>query len=359
MIKLPKLDIDYKLLILPFIIIFTIIILSQIFSSKIDRLKKEVDLIYFGNYVPIDNLHILKEKYHMAIVNKKLSTGDKKIITQKWNSYYKQYKTKKEMEKLVLINQQIKNTLNSHSIGKYKKSLSHINYLINHERDSAYLQRQAFLLQYKQMSNYLFYTQVALALIVFLFACYLVYLSNKTTRYFKNLSEQYKIEANVDALTGLYNRKCFNGVFDKLVPATKQNKWQSVFVMIDIDFFKQFNDTYGHDAGDIALKRVSSTLEELLDKEYEYPFRLGGEEFGIVIFNTNKKYVQYTLNNLQHKIKALQIPHSSSKTGFLTISMGVTIVNKSLYNSTPKELYNMTDQKLYESKENGRDQYTF
>ncbi|HFU75087.1 MAG TPA: GGDEF domain-containing protein [Arcobacter sp.] len=359
MIKLPKLDIDLKLLILPFIAIVAMVTLSLIFSQKIDRLKKEVDLIYFGNFVPIDSLHQIKTKYLKAIDEKKLYDDDKEFILNNWNNYFNQYKTKEEMEKLVLINQQIKSALNTSLVNKLKKSLQHINYLIKHERDSAYIQRQSFLKQYTQMGNYLFYSQIILGSIVFLFTFYLVYLSIKHTNYLKNLSEQYKIEANIDALTSLYNRKCFNGVFDKLIPATKQNQWQSVFVMIDIDFFKQYNDTYGHDAGDIALKKVSSVLDKLLDKQYEYPFRLGGEEFGIIIFNTNKKYVQYTLNNLQHHIKELKIPHIASATGYLTISMGVTMINTKLYNKTPKDIYNLTDEKLYHSKENGRNQYTF
>jgi diguanylate cyclase (GGDEF)-like protein len=128
--------------------------------------------------------------------------------------------------------------------------------------------------------------------------------------------------------------------------------------MIDIDFFKQYNDTYGHDAGDIALKKVAYVLDSCLDKDYEYSFRLGGEEFGIIIFNTNLKYVQYTLNNIRHELHKLQIPHTASKTGVLTLSMGVLIVDETTYKLSTKELYNIADKKLYHSKENGRDQYT-
>jgi diguanylate cyclase (GGDEF)-like protein len=128
--------------------------------------------------------------------------------------------------------------------------------------------------------------------------------------------------------------------------------------MIDIDFFKQYNDTYGHDAGDVALQKVAYVLDSCLDKDYEYSFRLGGEEFGIIIFNTNLKYVKYTLNNIRHELHKLQIPHTASKTGLLTLSMGVLMVDKDTYKLSTKELYNIADKKLYHSKENGRDQFT-
>lgn len=209
------------------------------------------------------------------------------------------------------------------------------------------------------MQDYLLYSQITIGVLVLLISIYNIYQVSTQANHLKTLNEQYKIEANTDALTGLYNRKYFDTIFKDLIPITKENNWQSVFIMIDIDFFKQFNDTYGHDAGDIALKKVASVLDSVVNKEYEYPFRLGGEEFGIIIFNTNQKYVQYTLNNIQHQIKQLQIPHKASATNFLTLSMGVTIIDKRVFGLNSKKIYTITDEKLYNSKENGRNQYTF
>lgn len=350
---------NIKLIILPIIIIVSMIILSFLFSQKIDRLKKEVDLIYFGNFTPVDTLHNIKSKFLTIIYEKKISKNNLKYILKNWKTYYTGYKTDEEIVRLNKIDKQLKIALNSNNLKLYHSSLNNINLLIKHEVNSAYIQRKEFLQQYKDMQNYLFYAQLIIITLVLIFSAFVVYKAIKQNSYLKHLNEQYKVEANTDALTNLYNRKYFDTIFDDLVPISRQNNWISVFIMIDIDFFKQFNDTYGHDAGDIALKKVSGVLDILINKEYEYPFRLGGEEFGIIIFNTNEKYVRYTLNNIQHHIKEQKIVHSASKTGYLTLSMGVTMIDKNGYNLSTKKIYTSTDEKLYHSKENGRDQYTF
>jgi diguanylate cyclase (GGDEF)-like protein len=128
--------------------------------------------------------------------------------------------------------------------------------------------------------------------------------------------------------------------------------------MIDIDFFKQYNDTYGHDAGDIALKTVSNVLDTLFKDEYDYVFRLGGEEFGILIFNIDRRNLEKRLKTLQNAIAAQKINHSASKTNFLTLSMGVVLIDKHIYHMSRTDIYKLADKKLYQSKEYGRDQYT-
>ncbi|MBD3840885.1 MAG: GGDEF domain-containing protein [Campylobacterales bacterium] len=356
---MKKLNIHTKLIILPVLLIVAIIALSVLFSQKIDRLKKEVDLIYFGNFTPVHSLHQIKEKYLQILNTKKISTHNEKFVLQKWQEYYTGYKTDEEMARLKKINQQLLQAFKTANIEDMKDSLNHINYLIRHEVDSAYLQRKEFLSQYQEMQNYLLYAQIIITLLVVIITSVIIYQAIKQANHLKNLNDKYKLEANTDGLTHLYNRKYFDTIFADLIPITKENNWNSVFVMIDIDFFKQYNDTYGHDAGDIALKKVAGVLDVLLNKEYEYPFRLGGEEFGIIIFNTSEKYVQYTLNNIQYHIKQLMIPHTASATGFLTLSMGVTMINEDVFKLSSKKIYTLTDEKLYHSKQNGRNQYSF
>jgi len=172
------------------------------------------------------------------------------------------------------------------------------------------------------------------------------------------LVDKYKSDSITDGLTGLYNRKYFDNILDETIVVSRENHWQSAFVMIDIDFFKQYNDTYGHDAGDIALKAVAKILDTLFNEEYDYVFRLGGEEFGIIVFDINRTKIESRLNNLQKIIASQKIAHKASKTSFLTISMGVMLINKNIYSHTRTEIYKMADKKLYQSKEQGRDQYT-
>ncbi len=353
-----KLNTNIKLIILPIVIIISMIVLSFIFSQKIQLLKKEIDLIYFGNFVPNHKLNLIKKDYLKIIHSGKITSAEKKNILKNWEYYYNQYKTEEEKAVLKKINKQLRYALSKNAKSGFLQTLKEIDYLIKHEVDSAYLQRKQFLVKYQKMEDFLFYSQVTIIVLVLFLTIYVTYQAIKQNKHLAYLNEQYKIEANTDGLTNLYNRKYFDTVFGDLTAISYENNFKSAFVMIDIDFFKQYNDTYGHDAGDIALKKVAYVLDSCLDKDYEYSFRLGGEEFGIIIFNTNLKYVQYTLNNIRHELHKLQIPHTASKTGVLTLSMGVLMVDESSYKLSTKELYNIADKKLYHSKENGRDQYT-
>jgi len=353
-----KININFKLIILPIVIIIAMIGLSFIFSKKIHNLKKQIDLIYFGNFIPIHKLHTIKSVYVDIIFKEELIEKDKKSILQNWRYYYKQYKNDDERVIVEKINTQLLEAFNINKKSVYKQTLKNIKYLISHEMDSAYLQRKAFVINYKNMQNYLFYTQLVIIFFVLLLSALIVYQAIKQNKMLILSNEQYKIEANTDGLTNLYNRKYFDTIFKDLTSISKHNHWKSVFVMIDIDFFKQYNDTYGHDAGDIALKKVAKALDESFNREYEYTFRLGGEEFGIVIFDTNEKKIKLALDNFQIKIAKLKIDHSASETSFLTLSMGVMIIDTKTYAKSVKELYNGADKKLYHSKENGRNKYT-
>ena len=128
--------------------------------------------------------------------------------------------------------------------------------------------------------------------------------------------------------------------------------------MIDIDFFKQYNDNYGHESGDTTLISVANTLNNNFLKEFEYVFRIGGEEFAILLFDTNIEIVKFKLEKLRESIKLLNIDHSASETGFLTLSMGVLVIDENNYHLSNTELYKSADAKLYNSKQKGRDQYT-
>ncbi len=353
-----KMTLNLKLIILPIVAIIAMTILSFIFSQKIEILKKEIDSIYFGNFVPVHKLHNVKESYIKIIDTNKLAQKSKKNILDNWKYYQNIYKTKNEKLLITKINQQLVYAFKVNKKSEFIATLKNIDFLINHEIKTASIQRKEFLVKYDKMQNSLFYSQITIIVFLLILMGIIVYQVIKQNKYLTLLNEQYKIEANTDGLTNLYNRKYFDTVFRSFTPISKQNDWASVFVMIDIDFFKQYNDTYGHDAGDVALKKVALTLDQNFDKEYEYTFRLGGEEFGIIIFNTNMNYVKSALDNLQYQISQLQIDHSASATNYLTLSMGIVVISKNRYITSTKEIYTIADKKLYHSKENGRNQYT-
>jgi len=128
--------------------------------------------------------------------------------------------------------------------------------------------------------------------------------------------------------------------------------------MFDIDFFKQYNDTYGHDMGDKTLIAVADVLKKYFNKEYEYVFRLGGEEFGVLLFDTNKEILEHCLQDINKKIVDLKIEHKTSEAlDVVTISIGAIIYLPNSYVSANK-LYKIADENLYKSKHSGRNKYT-
>jgi diguanylate cyclase (GGDEF)-like protein len=350
--------INYKLFTLPIIVLLSLVYISFLFSSEIDRLKNKIDNIYFGNFIPVHKLHTIKEEYNKIIANPKRYNESKKIIINNWNHYNIQYKSEEERKVVRKIDNQVKKSFKKNNHNFYNYIIKQIDLLIKYEVSSASVERKEFLVKYEKVNNYLFYNQIFIISFIIVFIFIIVFVTIKNNNKMEYLVDKYKSDSITDGLTGLYNRKYFDNILDETILVSKENSWKSAFTMIDIDFFKQYNDTYGHDAGDIALKTVASILDTLFNEEYDYVFRLGGEEFGILIFDIDRNRLENRLKNLQKVIASQKILHSASKTNFLTISMGVMIIDKAVYSLSRTDIYKKADKKLYQSKEHGRDQYT-
>ena len=349
---------DFKLLSLPFVVLIALMFLSMLFSSKITLLRSTIDNVYYGNFIPVHRLHIIKENYIQLILNRSKAEQNKKIISHYWEKYKEQYKTKREREVVNKIDKSVQKSLLTNSIPLYIYMSEQIELLIQYEVSSARTQRDSFLIEYKQLRQVLLYSQILIVLATVIFIFFVIKRIIQNNKEMEQLIDKYRLDSLTDSLTGLYNRKHFDNLLDDAIQTAGQNSKQNVFVMIDIDYFKQYNDTYGHDAGDIALKTVASTLDEIFCDKLDYVFRLGGEEFGIIIFDTTLQSVEQRLITLQETIKAKQIQHSASKTGFLTLSMGVVAIDKKIAKLSRSEVYKLADKKLYNSKKQGRDQYT-
>lgn len=350
--------INYKLFTLPIMVLISLVYISFLFSSEIDRLKSKIDNIYFGNFIPVHKLHIIKEEYNKIISNSKDYHQSKRVIVENWSYYNTQYKSEQERKVVHKIDNQVKKSFQKQNKQFYKYIINQIDLLIKYEVSSASVERKIFLVQYEKVNNYLFYNQIFIISFMIVFIFTIVFVTIKNNNKMEYLVDKYKSDSITDGLTGLYNRKYFDNILDETTMVSKENNWSSAFVMIDIDFFKQYNDTYGHDAGDIALKTVSQLLDTLFNEEYDYVFRLGGEEFGILIFDIDRSRLENRLKSLQKMIASQKIKHKASKTTFLTISMGVVMIDKNVYSLSRTDIYKLADKKLYQSKENGRDQYT-
>ena len=206
------------------------------------------------------------------------------------------------------------------------------------------------------MKKYLFYSISIILFLSFIVIVYIMFQVIKKDKQLTVLNKKYKIDSITDSMTNLYNRKYFDTIFDNMSFIANENNWKCAFIMIDIDYFKQYNDTYGHDMGDDALKKVALTIKEYFNKKYEFTFRLGGEEFGVVLFDISKDILENCLKEMNKRVLELQIEHKNSKIlPVLSISMGAIIYEPNSYISANK-LYKQADECLYESKQNGRNQ---
>lgn len=159
-----------------------------------------------------------------------------------------------------------------------------------------------------------------------------------------------------DELTGLHNRRYFNEVIVKEINRSKRSKKLLTFLMLDIDHFKLYNDNYGHLEGDIALSRVAKVLKNFTNREGDYAFRLGGEEFGAIFMYENSEDVKRHATNLLHSIESLKILHKhNTASDFVTASIGIVII-KPDNDLSVDELYIQADKMLYEAKALGRNQ---
>lgn len=169
-------------------------------------------------------------------------------------------------------------------------------------------------------------------------------------------ASQLAVLAMVDGLTGVYNRRFFDAQLDIQWKIVRRDltTLPLALVILDIDHFKSFNDTYGHPAGDVALRAVAHSLNVSFTRSSDFVARYGGEEFVILSTGMPMDKAGQFANALCERVRSLHIPHAGSPSGFLTISAGYA-VHAFAQTEPPGLLVQMADQALYQAKQQGRD----
>ena len=158
--------------------------------------------------------------------------------------------------------------------------------------------------------------------------------------------------AITDGLTGLYNYRYFKEQLSQEVIRAKRHNANISIAMIDIDFFKNYNDTHGHPAGDLVLKKIADLLHNNIRK-IDVAARYGGEEFSLVLVETDKQAASFVANKIKNLIEEQKFDYEETQpNGKLTISMGIATFPDDAI--TPDELVNKADQRLYRAKKAGR-----
>jgi diguanylate cyclase (GGDEF)-like protein/PAS domain S-box-containing protein len=174
----------------------------------------------------------------------------------------------------------------------------------------------------------------------------------------RTVADQMKSLAETDGLTGAVNRRAFDeAIAAELARSTRDRTSLSV-IMIDIDRFKLYNDTYGHLAGDQCLRAVSDCLRDVIRRKGDIVARFGGEEFVVLLPETEAIAALELAREFRNRLNALPLSHSASEFGHVTASIGIATKNGHAPEMTASQLLKEADQALYSAKRSGRDQVT-
>jgi diguanylate cyclase (GGDEF)-like protein len=396
---IEALKLKSKLFFLFMLIALGLITVAILGTMHINAMKKNIDGVYFGSLVPVIELNEIIHTYNNELSNaiyksvrNELSPEEAllqirhalKEIDKIYLEYMSHFKRESEIEYAEYVAAEIEATKNYFlkihtevlqgrelkklNLNLLEKKVSSINLvmqkLIKYEVDVARYERKHFLQSYNSTMKQL---GVFLTLILFavLAISYSVFRSIQkdhtslqvTTSKLKKANKKLENLSYTDVLTGLHNRRYFNYIYERELRRAKRSKSFVTFMMLDVDYFKQYNDTYGHLEGDAALKSVAKVLKEKLKRPSDFIFRLGGEEFGILLMDTDESNSARIAQELCDNLRLHEIPHEGSKiSSFLTISIGAVccIADESLDNEV---LLSRADEILYRAKEAGRDRY--
>jgi len=384
-----------KLLFLFILITVGLVLVGTMGYSNTSSMKKNLDDLYFGSLVPVIELNNILQVYHGKISNTIYKVKNSQIsptqvsmqikdailkIEVEWKEYESHFKRDEELEYVEYTDIEIQATneffnkmafnisLDNLVMGNFEAKIEHIHNvikkLINYEVEIAKYERKRFLTVY---DNIILNIGIILSLTILgvLIISYYVFKSIQkdhtrlkiATKKLQRANKKLENVSYTDVLTSLHNRRYFNFVYDRELQRAKRTKSYITFMMMDIDYFKQYNDTYGHIQGDFALKSVAKVLKDTLKRPSDFVFRLGGEEFGAIITDIDESNSASLALEICQSIKLREIKHETSKAGeFLTISIGV-VCCKADENLDTEILMTRADEMLYKAKENGRDSY--
>jgi diguanylate cyclase len=163
--------------------------------------------------------------------------------------------------------------------------------------------------------------------------------------------------ALTDSLTGLGNRRRLDMALQSEIGRAKRQRYPLALIMLDIDYFKRFNDRYGHAAGDDCLRQVAQAINGVLKRPADLAVRYGGEEFTVLLPDTDIRGAGRLAENILQAIRGLTLEHADHPEQVVTASAGVTVRSPALEDTTPAGMIKAADAYLYYAKNNGRNRW--
>lgn len=189
-------------------------------------------------------------------------------------------------------------------------------------------------------------------------------LADTFSLYLERVKEQESALLNMtltDPLTGIPNRRAFERKLSETIELAIRNKWTVTVILIDVDFFKLYNDHYGHAGGDACLRLVANELNKTILRQSDFCGRFGGEEFICILPNTGADAAKIIAEKLRYAIEELKIPHvKSTINDYVTISLGTSTLSFNHNSDLTKEILILeADKALYQAKAQGRNRSCF
>ncbi len=179
----------------------------------------------------------------------------------------------------------------------------------------------------------------------------------ETNQRLTNANEELERLARIDGLTGIANRREFDANLDREWRRMCREKKPLALIMCDVDHFKRYNDTYGHQGGDDCLRKVARALAGWARRPGDFAARYGGEEFALLLADTDAKGAGYVAQSVCDAVRTLEIPHANSSVcQHVTLSLGVSVLIPEPEGSS-HELVEAADQALYDAKKKGRNRW--
>ena len=165
--------------------------------------------------------------------------------------------------------------------------------------------------------------------------------------------------AERDGMTGLYNRRIFDDYVERLWRQSRRESTGVAIIFVDIDFFKVYNDLYGHQAGDDCLKRIAKCIARGAKRPFDFAARYGGEEFVLVLYGPPEEYARGVPEQIRRDVLELGIPHAGSQAGkHVTVSVGLSMAKPETSRSLAGAIQT-ADEALYQAKREGRNRVVF
>lgn len=178
---------------------------------------------------------------------------------------------------------------------------------------------------------------------------------NKIKKKLETANEKLWEMANMDGLTTIPNRRSFDIKLPEEVKRMKRERKPLSLMMVDIDYFKKYNDHYGHIKGDDVLKDVANMLDKAVKRPGDFVGRYGGEEFVVLLPDTNLEGAKHISIRIMQELHAMKIEHKKSEISkFISVSIGISVLNPDDKKTTPQQLVNKADIALYIAKNKGR-----